>query len=148
MDARRERSNMPKTRTKAAKSALPSAQIEVGLACDTNTSLAGIHGLTDLFKYANDFTEKRQNPGDRAAIRITHWRADNANHDVRCTYDSCPGSPHTLNVLIIPGNEQATVEPVKAGAHRPRGVPGAMILARWMERVRDVHDVRLDEPRR
>src|SRR5262249_14540711 len=113
--AKPERSKMTKTQAKSAKSALASAQIEVGLACDVNTSLAGIHGLTDLFKYANDFAAKRRNGGGLSPIRITHWRADDGNREVRCAYDSCPGSPHSLNVLVVPGNEQATLKPVEDG---------------------------------
>jgi transcriptional regulator GlxA family with amidase domain len=106
---------MTKTQAKSVKTALATAQVEVGLACDMNTSLAGIHGLTDLFKYANDFAAKRRNSGGLSPIRITHWRADEENHEVRCTFDSCPGSPHALNVLVVPGNEQATLKPVQDG---------------------------------
>lgn len=106
---------MTKVQAKSAESALTFAQIEVGLACDANTSLAGIHGLTDLFKYANEFTAKRRNGGRRSPVRITHWRAGDQNNGVRCTYDTCPGSPHALNVLIVPGNQQATLEAVKDG---------------------------------
>ena len=40
-------------------------------------------------------------------VRITHWRADDDATEVRCTYDSCPGSPHALSLLVIPGNVQA-----------------------------------------
>lgn len=91
-----------------AKTAVVSAsRIEFGLACDAGTSNAGIYGLTDLFTYAGEFAAKRQGGSARPPVRITHWRADDCAGEVRCTYDSCPGSPHALSLLVIPGNVQA-----------------------------------------
>jgi len=80
-------------------------RIEIGLACDVGTSNTGIYGLTDLFTYAGEFAAKRRGDSARPAVRITHWRAD--DDDVRCEYDSCPGSSHALSLLVIPGNVQA-----------------------------------------
>ena len=88
-------------------------QIEIGLVCDAGTSYAGIHGLTDLFKYAGNFAAKRQYDETRSPVRTTHWRVDDGDAEVCCTYDSCPGSPHAPVVLVIPGNEQAPLEPTK-----------------------------------
>jgi transcriptional regulator GlxA family with amidase domain len=82
-------------------------QIEVGLACDTGSSSAGIYGLTDLFKYASGFAARRQNDRALPPIRVTHWQLDEQCDQVRCTFDSYPGPAHALSVLIIPGNEQA-----------------------------------------
>lgn len=115
---------MTKTQAKSANSAF-SAQIEIGLACDAHTSLAGIHGLTDLFKYADGFAAKHRNGVGGTCVRLTHWRADE-NGTIACTYDSSPGAPHALDVLIVPGNEQATLEPVKDGP-----------LIRWLSRQHD-----------
>ncbi|WP_175107968.1 GlxA family transcriptional regulator [Pararobbsia alpina] len=97
-----------------AKTALASApRIEFGLACDGGTSKAGIYGLTDLFSYAGEFAAKRHSDPARPAVRITHWRADDCTADVRCAYDSSPGSPHTLSLLVIPGNVEAPVRTEK-----------------------------------
>ncbi|MFM0223847.1 GlxA family transcriptional regulator [Paraburkholderia dipogonis] len=91
-----------------AKTALVSApRIEIGLACDAGTSNAGIYGLTDLFTYAGEFAAKRHGNAARPAVRITHWRADDDATEVRCAYDSCPGSSHALSLLVIPGNVRA-----------------------------------------
>jgi len=106
---------MTKIQAKSAQSPLTSGQVEVGLAYDGNTSPAGIHGLTELFKYANQFAAKRQKSRAASPIRVTHWRADDGDK-LRCTYDSCPGSAHALTALIVPGSGQATVEPIKDGA--------------------------------
>ncbi|WP_322029479.1 GlxA family transcriptional regulator [Paraburkholderia sp. J76] len=89
---------------KTARVSVP--RIEIGLACDAGTSNAGVYGLTDLFTYAGEFAAKRHG-GAAAVVRITHWRADHDGTGVRCEYDSCPGSPHALSLLVIPGNAQA-----------------------------------------
>ena len=84
-------------------------QIEVGLACDSGSSSAGIHGLTDLLRYASGFAAKRQNDRVLPSIRVTHWRVHDESDEVFCTFDSYPGPKHALSVLVIPGNEQAPV---------------------------------------
>jgi transcriptional regulator GlxA family with amidase domain len=95
---------------KTAMASLP--QIEIGLVCDEGTSHAGVYGLTDLFKYAGEFAAKRQQGDTSTPVRITHWRADDGDVEVRCTYDSQPGKAHTPAVLLIPGNTQAPLETV------------------------------------
>jgi transcriptional regulator GlxA family with amidase domain len=98
------------------------SQIEIGLACDADSSSAGIYGLTDLLKYASSFAAKRQNDRALPPIRVTHWRIHNERDEVSCTFDSYPCPNHTLSVLIIPGNEQAPV----GGASRDR------MLVEWL----------------
>jgi transcriptional regulator GlxA family with amidase domain len=100
---------MTKSRAKSVMS--PAAQVEVALACDAGTANGGMYGLTDLFTYANDFAVKRQDRPAQAPVRITHWRADEEDPVVRCTYDSCPGSPHMPTVVVIPNNHRAIEEP-------------------------------------
>lgn len=96
--------------TKAgAKTAKP--LIEVALADDIGTTKGGIYGLTDLFTYANEFAAKRRDPDMPTPVRITHWHADDDDASIRCTYDSLPGLPHAPNVVIIPNNHRAIVEP-------------------------------------
>ena len=101
-----------------AKTALTSSPwVEIGLACDAGTSNTGIYGLTDLFTYAGEFAAKRHGGCAGSAVRITHWRADDEDAtEVRCAYDSCPSSTHTLSLLVIPGNVQA---PEKTGRISP-----------------------------
>jgi transcriptional regulator GlxA family with amidase domain len=95
------------------------SRVEVALACDAGTANGGMYGLTDLFTYAGEFAAKRQDrPRDRpqdcqrqSPVRITHWRADEDGPGVRCSFDSCPGSPHAPSVVIIPNNHRAIAEP-------------------------------------
>lgn len=120
-----------------------SPRFEIGLACDAGSSNAGIYGLTDLFTYAGEFAAKRQNGAARPPVRITHWRVDDCTAEVRCAYDSCPGSPHALSLVVIPGNVQAPAKTEKDSSllgwlrdHHAEGVVlaavcgGVFILAR------------------
>lgn len=91
-----------------AKTALgPAPLIEFGLACDAGTSNAGVYGLTDLLTYASEFAGKRHSGATRPVVRITHWRVDEHAGEVRCVQDNCPGSPHALQLVVIPGNVKA-----------------------------------------
>jgi transcriptional regulator GlxA family with amidase domain len=98
-----------------AKTAAPHATcIEVGLVCDTGTSLAGIYGLTDLFTYASELAAKRQGSHAPPPIRIVHWRCGDGEVAVTHSHDSQSGLPHAPAVLIIPGNQRATQQSLSA----------------------------------
>lgn len=81
------------------------------MACDAGTTNGGMYGLTDLFGYASEFAAKRQDRVAEPPVRITHWRADDDDAMIRCTYDSFPGLPHALSVVIIPNNHRGITEP-------------------------------------
>ena len=102
---------------KTALSATPG--IEVGLVCDAGSSLASIHGLTDLFTYASEMAAKRQGGAGPAPIRIVHWRLNDGDTDVTSANDSHPGQPHAPKVLIIPGNLRATQQSLKTSSLVP-----------------------------
>lgn len=91
--------------------------MEIGLVCDAGTSNAGIYGLTDLFTYAGEFAAKRGNDPSRSVVRITHWRVDDSGEggdgEIRCIYDSLPGSQSAPSVLVIPGNVEAPLKTTK-----------------------------------
>lgn len=89
----------------------PAPQVEVALACDAGTTNGGMYGLTDLFGYASDFAAKRRDHVAQPPVRITHWRADEDDPIIRCTYDSFPGVPHAPSVVIIPNNHRGITEP-------------------------------------
>ena len=71
--------------------------------------------LCDLFQYASGFAAQRTGTGGIAPIRIVHWLTDDAGSGIRCAYDSHPGSPNRPSMLVIPGNEQATL-PAASGS--------------------------------
>lgn len=89
----------------------PITSIEFGLVCDAGSSNMGIHGLTDLFKYAGEIAAKRQRAGETPAVRITHWYVDEDEAEPRCTYDSRPGARRSPAVLVLPGNVVAPEAP-------------------------------------
>jgi transcriptional regulator GlxA family with amidase domain len=101
--------DMTKVGAKTVKSSI--RPFEVALAHDAGTTKGGIYGLTDLFSYANMFAEKRQDSGAPPPVRITHWLADDDSASIHCNYDSLPGLPHALSVVIIPNNHRAITEP-------------------------------------
>ena len=82
--------------------------LEIGLVCDAGTSLAGVHGLTDLFTYAADMSAKLQGNSESTSIRIVHWCASEDEDDVSSTSDTHPWLPHAPKVLVVPGNVRAT----------------------------------------
>jgi transcriptional regulator GlxA family with amidase domain len=108
-------------------------QIEIGVVCDAGSSHAAIHGITDLFRYAGQFASKRQNDRALPPLRISHWRGDDADHEVRCIFDSYPGAAHSPTVLIIPGNEKAPLNTRQEGPMlewlRSKHDQGAVIAA-------------------
>lgn len=93
--------------------------LEIGLVCDAGTSLAGVHGLTDLFTYAAEISTKLQSGSESTSIRLVHWRASDGESDVATTSDSHPWLPHAPKVLIVPGNLRATQQNLASSALVP-----------------------------
>ncbi|WP_185983391.1 GlxA family transcriptional regulator [Aureimonas mangrovi] len=79
---------------------------EIGLLIYPDCQLAAVHGLTDLFRIANESTERIEalETADIAPpfMRVSHWRADEDEGKVSCVYDSHPGLPHRLSHVIAP----------------------------------------------
>ncbi|MEW9624467.1 GlxA family transcriptional regulator [Rhodanobacter geophilus] len=93
--------------------------LEIGLVCDAGTSLAGVHGLTDLFTYAAEMSAKLRGNGGSTSIRIVHWLARDGESNVISATDSHPWLPHAPNVLILPGNLRATQQSLASSALIP-----------------------------
>ncbi|WP_199489511.1 GlxA family transcriptional regulator [Pseudotabrizicola alkalilacus] len=68
---------------------------DIGLLIYPGCAMAAIHGLTDLFQIAGNWTGE-----DKRAIRVSHWKADEAG--VTCIWDSHPGTAHRLTHIIAP----------------------------------------------
>ncbi len=68
---------------------------EIGLLVYPGCALSAVHGLTDLFRIAEDWSGE-----PRRSIRVSHWQADGSA--VSCTWDSQPGTDHQLNYVISP----------------------------------------------
>lgn len=71
---------------------------EIGLVIYPDCQLSAIHGLTDIFRIANDFAGSA---ADAPAVRVSHWRCE-PSAGIAPVYDSHPGAPHALSHLILP----------------------------------------------
>lgn len=73
----------------------PTLVAEIGLLIYPDCQLAAIHGLTDLFRIAGEWTGEPPR-----AIRLSHWQASETG--VEPVWDSHPGKAHRLSHVIAP----------------------------------------------
>ena len=99
---------------------------DIGLLIYPDCALASIHGLTDLFRLAEDWTGE-----PRRAIRVSHWKADEAG--VTCVWDSHPDAPRRLTHVISPPSiilpESMAPPPAAAQWMKARHTDGAMLCS-------------------
>jgi transcriptional regulator GlxA family with amidase domain len=99
---------------------------DIGLLIYPGCALAAIHGLTDLFKIAADWTGE-----PRRGFRVSHWQADDAG--VTCVWDSHPGTDHRLTHIIAPPSivmpERMAPAPMAAAWMRTQHRDGAMLCS-------------------
>jgi len=72
---------------------------EVGIVLYPGAQLAAVHGLTDLFRIASDFSAG-MGKGGPPPLRVSHWRQD--GDDISCVYSSAPATSHRPAILILP----------------------------------------------
>jgi transcriptional regulator GlxA family with amidase domain len=105
------------------------APIEVAILCYPGAQTTCVHGLTDLFMYADYFarmhaarcpaaTPLPSGPGDESFVRLTHWRVPPDNAEFVCEFESCPGSNGKVALVIVPAFQLGPPEP----NHSPRAV--------------------------
>jgi transcriptional regulator GlxA family with amidase domain len=107
------------------------APIEIAIVCYPGAGSACIHGLTDLFLYADHFAREhaatstaeassqvavrtgngavREN--DRPFVRITHWRQRADGSDMECSFESLPEVSNTFRLVVLPGCQIAPPAP-------------------------------------
>lgn len=73
---------------------------EIGLLIYPDCQLAAVHGLTDLFRIAGEWTEPVEQDARPHHIRVSHWTV--GADAVTCTWDSHPGDAHRLTHVIAP----------------------------------------------
>jgi transcriptional regulator GlxA family with amidase domain len=77
--------------------------IDVGIVQYPGASLSAIHGLVDLFTFANRFATE-QHKGEGPLLKVSHWRPKAAGK-APIWYDengAVSGAPDPLTVLILP----------------------------------------------
>lgn len=92
---------------------------EIALLIYPECQLAAVHGLTDLFRIASDWSDA----GSDRWIRVTHWAppAGNSSPELTCTFDTHPGADHQPDYVIVP--------PSIAMPDKMQSVPAA---AKWL----------------
>jgi transcriptional regulator GlxA family with amidase domain len=64
--------------------------------------LAAVHGLTDLFRLANEWAGRATGDAAPPYLRVSHWQPSDDDAGVECIWDSHPGRPHRLSHVIVP----------------------------------------------
>lgn len=71
---------------------------EVALLVYPDCQLAAVHGLTDLFRIAGEWSTPQA--GHRPKIRVSHWQE--VSGQIGCLWDSHAGQPHRIGYVIAP----------------------------------------------
>lgn len=77
-------------------------RIEVALLIYPDCQMAAIHGLTDLFRIANEWAAYPHEDDRRCFIRVTHWQVNPASEYMECCWDSDPGTVNAPAFVISP----------------------------------------------
>lgn len=91
----------------------------VGLLIYPDAQLAAVHGLTDLFRIAGEWTPPLDG-GVRPAIRVSHWQiGTDLSEEARCAWDSHPAAEQQLTHVIVPPSliMPERMRPMKAAAN-------------------------------
>lgn len=90
---------------------LPSTKkpIEIAIVQFAGAQTTSVHGLTDLFSYADFFA--RQHAGSaEPVLRVTHWQPDNRGQ-LRRTFETSAGDGRLPEVVIVPACQIAPPQP-------------------------------------
>ena len=95
---------------------------EIGILIYPDCQLSAVHGLTDLFRIAGEWS-------GGPSIRVSHWQP--GPEDVACTWDSHPGPPNRPGHIIAPPSlimpDRMVPAPVTARWLRARHDEGAVL---------------------
>lgn len=117
------RVNTAKNRVESDKmSAAPEQVAEVGLLIYADCQMAAIHGLTDLFRIATEWSTHLGAALRGRYIRVSHWKFDTALGTVSCVWDSHPEQDHRLTHVILPPS-----------VVMPDRMPLTPVIASWMK---------------
>lgn len=103
----------------------------VAIACYPGAQATCIHGLTDLFMYA-DYFAREHAATPQPVVRVTHW-SHGAGDALECAYDSDPGPLRKPDVVIVPACQMAppktALAPQSVAWVRQRHAEGAVVAA-------------------
>lgn len=86
----------------------PDGMTEIRLICFPGAQATAVHGLTDLFTYANYFAQQLEQ-GPRGLLRISHWRTYADSRPAECEFDSHPGHGGGPDIVIVPASQLAPI---------------------------------------
>jgi transcriptional regulator GlxA family with amidase domain len=95
---------------------------EVAILCYPGAQTTCIHGLTDLFMYADYFarmhaaqippgTPGPAGPGDEPFVRVTHWHQRPHSAEFECSFESFPGVDRKVALVIVPAYQLGPPQP-------------------------------------
>lgn len=98
------------------------APIDIGIVCYPGSQPASIHGLTDLFTYADYFARMHADrspatiprpaaPGDRPFLRVTHWHERSGGDGLACDVEGSPGARERPSIVIVPACQLGPPDP-------------------------------------
>ena len=106
--------------------------IEIGILCYPGSQATTVHGLTDLFTYANHFAEAHTS-ATHPLLRIRHWREPSQGEAIECSFDTHEGSVSKPAVVIVPASQLAPMvegcAPHSVSWVRERHAEGAVTAA-------------------
>jgi transcriptional regulator GlxA family with amidase domain len=83
--------------------------IEIAVVSFAGAQATSIHGLTDLFGYADYFARLHTGSAD-PTIRVTHWQAD-ASGTLRCCLETSADQGQPFTAVILPACQIAPPQP-------------------------------------
>lgn len=100
---------------------------EIAILCYPGAQTTCVHGLTDLFMYADYFarmhatqspaaTPRPVEPGEEPFVRVTHWSERRESGDFECDFESCPGTNSNFALAIVPAYQLGPPDPNHAPA--------------------------------
>jgi transcriptional regulator GlxA family with amidase domain len=105
---------------------------EIAIVCYPGSQATSIHGLTDLFQYADYFAREHAAKPD-PVLRVTHWRQGADGEALKCAYDSHPGPRGKPAVVILPACQiappTADLAPQSSAWVRQRHAEGSIVAA-------------------
>lgn len=91
--------------------------IEIALLCFPGAQWTCVHGLSDLFTYADYFARMHvanavaatpcpATPSDTPFLRVTQWRQRSRDGDFECADESAPRDPSNASLVIVPASQE------------------------------------------
>src|SRR5262245_45482608 len=82
------------------------APVDIAIVSYPGAQATCVHGLTDLFSYA-DYFAREHSAAPGPAIRVTHWRETAPDTELECAFETGPGARRDPALVIVPACQLA-----------------------------------------